>query len=504
MLSSIHILDGLAVIGLIVVTKRLLSRRPSAPLPPGPKRLPLLGNLLDMPTGQEWLTFADWGKKWGDIVSISIFGQEFVVVNSTDLAIDMLEKRSAIYSDRPVMEMGGELVGWKNTLVLIPYGERFRTYRKMFHQVIGTNVSMSNFHPIEEQETQKFLQALLTKPEDFPSHIRKTAGAIILRISHGYKIQEKDDPFVSLADKATEQFSLSTAPGGFLVNLIPPLKHIPEWFPGAGFQRTAKAWGSTLQEMVDGPHRFVKDQMSSGSADPSFTSNLLEAEAEATTEEAEFDIKWSAASLYSGGSDTTVSSIHAFFLAISLFPDVQAKAQAEIDAVVGDSRLPCFSDREQLPYVNAVALEVLRWHAVVPTGVPHRVMEDNVFNGYLIPKGSLVLPNVWFLLHDPRVYHDPMEFKPERFLGPIPEPDPRNACFGFGRRICPGRVLAEASVWISVATVLSTFNISKVKDSNGKVVVPTVAQTSGTISHPVAFQCNIQPRSVKAVELINA
>ncbi|KAJ2922909.1 hypothetical protein H1R20_g14169, partial [Candolleomyces eurysporus] len=367
MASWLSLIDGLAILSVLYVAKRLLSHRRSHPLPPGPKRLPLLGNLLDMPTGQEWFTFADWGKKWGDIVSVSIFGQEFIIINSTEVATDLLEKRSSIYSDRPVMPMGGELVGWKNTLVLIPYGERFRTYRKLFHQIIGTHAAMSKFHPVEEEETRNFLQLLLAKPEEFASHVRRTAGAIILRISHGYKIQEKEDPFVKLADEATEQFSLSTAPGGFLVNLVPQLKHIPEWFPGAGFQRTAKAWGSTLRAMVDGPHRFVKDQMASGSAEPSFTSNLLGSETK-VTEEAEFDIKWSAASLYSGGSDTTVSSIHAFFLAMSLFPDVQKKAQAEIDSVVGGSRLPTFGDRERLPYVNAVALELLRWHAVTPTG----------------------------------------------------------------------------------------------------------------------------------------
>ena len=69
--------------------------------------------------------------------------------------------------------MGGELVGWKNTLVLIPYSERFRTFRKLFHQVIGTNSAIAKFHPIEEEETRKFLQYLLKKPEEFPTHIRR-------------------------------------------------------------------------------------------------------------------------------------------------------------------------------------------------------------------------------------------------------------------------------------------------------------------------------------------
>ncbi|KAF9011764.1 cytochrome P450 [Cyathus striatus] len=413
----------------------------------------------------------------------------------------MMDKKSSIYSDRPILHMGGELVGWKNTLVLVPYGDRFRNYRRLFHQLIGSNGVMAQFHPIEELETHRFLKRLLSRPQALAEHVRKTAGAIILRISHGYEVRETDDPFVSLADLATEQFSLSTAPGGFLVNLVPALRHLPDWFPGAGFKKTASAWAATLNSMIEGPHQFVKQQMAEGAAEVSFTSSLLEEPG--LTPEREFDIKWSAGSLYSGGADTTVSSIYAFFKAMTLYPEVQAKAQAELDAVIGNDRLPSFHDRDNLPYCNALVLEVLRWHAVVPTGVPHRVSEDNIYEGYLIPKDALVIPNIWRILHDPKVYSDPMKFKPERFLGPTPEPDPRNVCFGFGRRICPGRVLADASIFISVTMSLAVFDISK-HSENGKVIEPVVEQTPGTISHPTPFLCSINPRSEKTRALINS
>lgn len=104
---------------------------------------------------------------------MSIFGQQLVILNSFKPAIEMLEKKSSIYSDRPIMQMGGELVGWKNTLVLIPYGDRFRNYRKMFHQLIGTHTAMSNFHHIEEMETHRFLKRILAKPEEVAAHVRK-------------------------------------------------------------------------------------------------------------------------------------------------------------------------------------------------------------------------------------------------------------------------------------------------------------------------------------------
>jgi hypothetical protein len=111
-------------------------------------------------------------------------------------------------------------------------------------------------------------------------------------------LQGEHDPFVDLADKATEQFSLSTSPGAFLVDVMPFLKYVPTWVPGAGFQRIAKEWSATLKEMVDMPYNFTKQQMASGTAPPSFTSNLLDRGV--LNADDEFNIKWSAASLYSG------------------------------------------------------------------------------------------------------------------------------------------------------------------------------------------------------------
>ena len=87
-----------------------------------------------------------------------------------------------------------------------------------------------------------------------------------------------------------------------------------------------------------------------------------------------------------------------------LYPDVQAQAQAEIDEVIGNDALPTVDDRARLPFVSALAMEALRWHIVVPTGVPHRVMEDDIHDGYLIPKGALIIPNIWCVLRSPAIY----------------------------------------------------------------------------------------------------
>jgi len=107
----------------------------------------------------------------GDICSVTVLGQSFIILNSAEAAIEILEKKSSIYSERPILQMGGELVGWKNTLVLLPYGDRFRRSRRLFHRAIG-NAPMKQFLPLEELETRRFLRRVLAKPGDLAAHIR--------------------------------------------------------------------------------------------------------------------------------------------------------------------------------------------------------------------------------------------------------------------------------------------------------------------------------------------
>ncbi|KAF8889423.1 cytochrome P450 [Gymnopilus junonius] len=490
-MTSLLVNMAIFVFGIFVLGA-FLARMYTLPLPPGPSKIPIIGNLLDMPSSYDWLTFAEWGKKWGGIVSISIFSQQIIVLNSVHHAIEILDKKSAVYSDRPIMQMGGELVGWKNTLVLLPYGNRFRNFRKLFHNAIGSQAAAMRFQPVQEIESLHFLKRILESPRELLAHIRRSTGAVILRISHGYEVKGENDPYVTVAGQALEQFSLSTAPGGFLVNLVPQLRYVPAWMPGAGFKKIATSWAQTLNTMVDMPYEYVKKQIAAGTAEVSFTFQLLESN---TTAEEEEDIKWSAGSLYGGGADTTVAATYAMFLACALNPKAVQKVQKELDDVIGNTRLPGFADRKNLPYTNAFVLEVFRWHATVTTA-PHATKEDNMYEGYFIPKGALIIANIWYMLHDPNVYPDPFSFKPERFLGPQPQRDPRDICFGFGRRICPGRELAEASVFITTVMSLAVFDITK-SVVDGVVVEPKVEQTTGLISHPKPFLCSIAPRSLK-------
>jgi cytochrome P450 len=147
---------------------------------------------------------------------------------------------------------------------------------------------------------------------------------------------------------------------------------------------------------------------------------------------------------------------------------------------------------------------------VLIIGVPHAVTQDDEYKGYFIPKGTLALPAQWALLHNPDVYPDSEQFMPERYLDRSPSGawstrtdvrDPREFCFGFGRRICPGIHIAEQSLFAMVATVLHTLTIGRSKDTHGVEIVPTPDVSSGFLSHPKPFDYTIRMRD-DAKELV--
>ncbi|KAK0200161.1 cytochrome P450 [Desarmillaria ectypa] len=493
LLSTSNLL-ALGVFAWVVIS--LIRRTLSGSSPPGPRRLPIIGNLLDIPKEREWETWAEWGKRYGEIASATVPGQTIIVLNSYNVAKELLNNRSAKYSDRPPLSMH-ILSGWGNISLILGYGSALRAQRKLFHKLLGTLENFQRFYHVEDEQTRKFLKDMLRDPDHWVDHIHDDVASIVLRIAYGYTAS-KNDPLVIKCRQITAEF-LQMASSKFLVNKLPALRHVPDWIPGAEFKRLAKRWNVNVQEMTHQPFNWVKDQMAKGTADYSYVSSGLE------DGEDEFVIKWTASTIYGAGFDTTVISIKAFLKAMVMFPEVQARVQAEIDSVTGGERLPSLADRDEgwLPYTLAVLHEVFRWHSSIPTGFPHRTMEDDTYNGYFIPKGSIVIANIWQMSRDPEFYPNPDVFDPTRFLGPSPQLDPRELIFGFGRRICPGKLLAEASVFLAMARSLAVFNITKAIDENGVTQEPVPGQVAGVLSDTLPFKCVVKPRSEKAIGLVN-
>ncbi|KAJ4297910.1 hypothetical protein N0V90_005809 [Kalmusia sp. IMI 367209] len=494
-------------LGILYVFNRLRKPKHTRPLPPGPKGIPMLGNVNDMPKAgmlecHHWAQHKDI---YGPISSVTVLGQTFVIINDPQIAFELMRDRSAIHSSRPGQAFSGEMVGWRHATGMSPYTDTWKIQRKNTTKITSTNASISVFDRVQEAEAVHFLLDVLDSPDKLFDHIRKEAGSVILKITYGYTTEPRgSDPFVDLAAKTMAQFADATVPGRWMVDILPFLRYLPDWVPGTGFKETARRMAIQLAQCTNQPYEFVKQQMREKRHKTSFLSQCIDSIG--TDREMEFTHKWAALALYLGGADTTVSALMTFFLAMTVFPEVQKKAQQEIDRVIGRTRLPLSSDRASLPYIHACMLETHRWHQVLPMCLPHMSTEEDVCRGYRIPKGAILLANNWQFTHDPAVYSDPMTFRPERHIETPKhkaEPDPRNFIFGYGRRICPGKYVADNALFITIAQSLAVFNFKKVVE-DGKVVEPEVKFEPGTISHPMLFRCDIKPRSKEHEELIRA
>ncbi|KIJ33444.1 hypothetical protein M422DRAFT_264547 [Sphaerobolus stellatus SS14] len=253
------------------------------------------------------------------------------------------------------------------------------------------------------------------------------------------------------------------------------------------------------------PFRETKRRMGKGNADQCFvSSHLSEIVADAASRpDDEEVIKNTAATMFVGGTDTTVNTVRAFMLAMILYPEVQKKAQREIDAFLGLQRLPEVGDMHNLPYVMAICKEALRWHPILPNSVAHTASEDDIINGYFIPKGTIVFGNAWTLLRDEADFGPNTDrFDPERYFIPGVRDPGNTGAFGFGRRICAGRYMAMKSVFLAIASILQVFEISKAQDASGKEIPVEAEFTSGFLSFAAEFKYIIRPRSTNAEELI--
>ncbi|KAI0743502.1 cytochrome P450 [Daedaleopsis nitida] len=499
----------LGAIGLVILNA-LRPKPRHAQLPPGPRPLPFLGNLLDLPKEHPWVTYRDWAAKYGDIVGLRLpGGQALVILHTHQAAVDLLDKRSAIYSDRP-KSLVVDLIGWSWNTPLVPYNEEWRRTRRASSQHFLPKVIPKHI-PILQQESRRFLRLLSAQPDRLRELLEFSFAAIILKTMYGIDIASDDKELVPLLHDALEGPTEALMAGRFMVEHIPILQYVPAWFPGAGFQKKFARWRRLAADVLELPFAQAKQAWSKGEGYHSGVHEMLEdiankniSAAEAADEERVAKI--GAANAYAAGADTTFSTLLSFFMAMAMHPEVQRKAQAELDAVVGPDRLPEYGDREALPYVNAIAKEALRWQNVVPLGVVHRCMETNEYNGYLIPEGTLVLPNVWAMMHDPETYPEPEVFDPERYLKDgamnADAPNPEDVIFGYGRRICLGRYLADASLFISVASILHVFKITPPLDTDGKPKKVEVTMSTGFLSYPSGFQCTIKPRSAFAEALL--
>ncbi|EKM53001.1 uncharacterized protein PHACADRAFT_175458 [Phanerochaete carnosa HHB-10118-sp] len=437
----------------------------------------------------------------GPMYYMNVMGRHFIVVNSLDVARDLLDKRSATYSHRPRLVMATELVG-RNTLLFMNYGPNFRKIRKLVSTFTNARTA-AKYWPVQEAESLKFVLNMKRVSGDAMEHCRWATTSLIIRVLYGIEAKGRDDKLVQLA----EEFSLIThkavQPGLWLVDSFPLLRYVPSFLPGTYFKTWARQARARIEEFATLPYEMVKSNIKDkGRTISCWTADQLLSMTEPLSAEDEKDIHTTATSLY---SDTSGTAMATFILMMVRNPDVQRKAQEEIDRVTGDGHwIPGLRDCAQFPYIGCLVKEVFRINPIAPL-VPHSLAEEDVYEGYRIPKGSWVMANFWAYMYDESRYPEPYTYRPERFEeneGKKPQEDPLDIVFGFGRRVCPGSHFGLATIFLAVVHMLFAFDILPAKDEHGRVIVPPAEFCGTTLAHPKPFPYRMEERSPERIALI--
>ncbi|KAJ6542523.1 cytochrome P450 [Mycena vulgaris] len=468
---------------LLLVTTFL--RRTATPLPPGPRRKPLIDNLLDVPLTNPWAIFEIWRRKYGDVVYLEVFGNSIVVLNSIDAVVDLSERRAWNYSHPPVFTMSGELMGLDRAIGLNNRDKVWRQQRKLAAMILGP-LGIKQYIPLQERLAVLLLSELQEQPEHFAALIKLAAARLIFEITYGLPVENMDNPYTKEAEKTFELVSQSIQYGSYALDFLPWLKYIPAWIPfsPAGIGARGRA---VIEATVDRPL-----QHADGTAKPSLVSHLLSNETEVDGLDFGDVLKWTAGTMYGAGGEATAATLTTFFLAMATHPDVQKKGAEQVGFAF-ETYKATDNGRPLRPSIceRYNQRDIAMACSSTTSGIAG---EGDYLTGFAPEK---------------HLNEDAADVRPV---------DPRAYAFGFGRRACPGQYLAEDSLFIFAASILTAFRITPrliprakrhlssqnlILDSSGEYNSASYAAwAEREYSHPELFECRILARTPETKKLI--
>ncbi|KAK0799589.1 hypothetical protein LTR75_009189 [Friedmanniomyces endolithicus] len=444
----------------ILVAERIHARRR---LPgyvkslPGPRGLPIIGSVHELPEKNSWLKFHEWGQKYGPIYQVNLAGTNHVWITRDKIARDLLTKRSAIYSDRPfipALEQDNRTSG--QYLPLMSRNEKWVRQRKFAKQIMDVS-ERASFYGYPELESVRLLFELMTEPSKYNVAMESFIARVTSRLAWG-----TPTPSDELKQRARELL-IGVSPGGALGNKLPFLMSLPERFAApkaweARRSRTERKFFETMQAEVQEDIDIKRKPTSSKIRDqPRRGPNHLEG-------------AFAVGMHGIAGALTIAAPMQSFCLALCHYPQYQPILHEEIDQVLGD-RMPTFEDMEEMPVLRAFIRETLRWRPPVPTGIPHELIQDDMYEGYHIPAGSVMHPLEWSISRDPEVFLEPDQWNPMRWLEAkyptYQEPLSKYPTitqysqFGYGRRTCQGMAVTEADLFVGLGSVAWLFSMAK-------------------------------------------
>lgn len=467
-------------------------------LPPGPRALPLLGNIIQLFGKDLHVALTDLSKEYGDLVWLKLGGDNVIVINTMNAAVKSFVRQGKVFSGRPRTRKTVEvMLEDGHDIVMNDIGPELKFHRKIVHNFLAsqTKEGKDKLMNILNQEAQSFCEKLeeyskAGDPFDPKFDVARVVANVLCQCILNKRFPKVDEEFH--AQLTIIQDIVDNIESFNIVDMIPWLEHfpIPSWKRFKNSLARKNEWmANVLQEhrdtLTDGVSRDLVDTML-----------FLQAEAKRTnnTEElnrlTDCNIGHIVYELFGGGIESTTMSILWFITYMIRHPKWQDRIYEEIQSTTENGDIPSPFDRGSYPVLEACIKEVLRIVSVLPVGFPHRTMSDTTLDGYDIPGDTMVIMNIWGIHHDEKSWKDPYVFDPERFLQPNPNERYSYLPFGIGNRVCLGSVIAKMEMFLFCGCLLSKYTL-KCPD---KEPLPDTKGLSGLTMRPLPFKIYLEER----------
>lgn len=432
-------------------------------LPPGPFGVPLFGYLPFL-TKEPHVKYTELSKKYGPVFTVWFGSMPAIILHGFDAVNEAFVDREADFMNRPIryFYLPRRIFGIDRGLLFSEFGEHWKDTRKF------TLTALKDFGVGKVSLETQILSELEAVSTEFaknngkpfnPRRILKMAASnVIASINFGKRLEYTDEKFTKLLDMNDELFRL---PIPFTpVNIYPWLRFVP------GFDRTPKKAIASFDRIRAYVREFIEEHRSDFDKDNirDFIDHYLKGSVEAKENGRE---KWTdehlfqvVVDLFNAGTETTATSLGWLFLYLIKYPEVQIKVQEEIRKVIGE-RYPKLSDRNNMPYVQAVISEMQRHANIAPFAAFHSPIKDTLFRGYNIPRRSIIFASLYSVHRDPKYWTNPDEYNPSRFLDEAGNYVKNKAFMPFstGRRMCLGMQLATMELFMFFTFLLQRFHI---------------------------------------------
>nr|UWY61445.1 cytochrome P450 43963 [Bufo gargarizans] len=446
-------------------------------LPPGPTSLPILGNCLQLSKGDIVKSLLKLSEKYGEVFTIYLGSRPVIVVTG-------YKSVKEVYVDRGDDFLGrGDIYSfdfiYKNYGIAFTSNmDRWRELRKFSLSTLR-ELGMGRRNTEERiQEEAACLVTELKKTESLVEprlYISKATCNVIFSIMFGNRCDYEDAELLNVISLMHKTFSIASSTWGQLYEMFP---WIMLFIPGK--HQKVFIYLKKLLKFVEKIVEINKKSLNRNNPRDYVDAFLIKMEKENTNPKSEFhltNLVNSALQIFFAGVETISTTLTYSLLLLMKYPDVLGRLQAEIDRVIGESRIPNIEDRSKMPYMEAVIHEIQRYIDILPLNVPHATTKDVNFKGYTIPKGTDVYPLLCSVLKDPTKLSCPDNFDPTHFLDDKGcfKKNETFMPFSAGKRICAGEGLARMELFIFLTTILQHFKLTPEREFTDNDIKPLMA-----------------------------